>query len=164
MSLNSKAPPLDWDEIFYELRGAGSENITILERAPWLDVDLATGKWIVAFEKLDKQRNKSSLLELLRSDWELSSTARAYLADLLDRYEFKNKRGRKRTPAYDRSRSEAMLYLAVQYVRDDVDNGMKVNKAVEKQALSYSIPEQTLHDAYAQRRGSTRRVKKRLPA
>ncbi len=145
--------------------GKGFENVTIVDRAFWLDDDeLRDEPWLVALETLDGKGKKEKLVELLRSDTvELRTPVRWYLADLLERYDLKKRPGRTRTPAYERSPAEATLHSAVEEVKYLVREECKtVRKAIDVAAAQYGIQSCTLADAYEGRRGATQRLKKRL--
>jgi hypothetical protein len=101
---------------------------------------------------------------LLRSESNLPHAARIYLADLIERYEFARPAHRPRIPAYDMSVVEMLLLMGNRRVRDYVYDGLPVREAVTKACKDLAIPEdqeQLLADHYANKRASSRRMKKR---
>jgi hypothetical protein len=120
--------------------------------------------WYEALEDIDKRGNNESLLKLILSDREMPRDFRYHLWDLLDRHDLKKKRGRPRLPSYDRSLAEVRVFWAISYVRKYVkDDRMKVRDAVAKAAAQLDISENVVANAYAGRRGSTRRLMQREP-
>jgi hypothetical protein len=140
--------------------GDGLENVRVSDRAFWLD-DRFTLHWADAIEAIDKDGDKEPLKDLLKSEFELTPKARFFLADMIDRYQLKPKRGRKATPAYDRSRADRILELAIEDLfthRGDIDTALK---EVARRYNTYGITEKKLKNAFEGRRGSTRRMKAR---
>jgi hypothetical protein len=158
-------PPENAPEFLRNIKmtGAGVSN-SVVDRAFWLGEGSTAhlDPWIKALEAIDKRADKKPLIDMLKSNFELPSDARFFLADLIERYEFMRPSHRPRTPAYDRTAAEAMLDWAVGRVRDYVENGMSVKDALAK-AASAGVPEPILADRYAGRRASSRRMKKRRP-
>jgi hypothetical protein len=107
------------------------------------------------------------LLALLKSDSELPYAARVYLADLLDRYQLKKKRGGQSTAAYDRSPVDRILEAANARANELIESGMTTEGAFEKAAKEFSIPDRgrdgvsLLYDFHTGKRGSSVRMKKR---
>jgi hypothetical protein len=154
------AAVVDDDDADFENDTTGTENITISARAFWLD-DSTVRWWAEAIEAIDKRGDKEPLKSYLRSELELLPEARLFLADMIDRYQLKPKRGRKATPAYDRTGVEAMLEIAIKDVsahRGEIDVALK---EVAQRYSIYGITEKTLKNAFEERRGSTRRMKAR---
>jgi hypothetical protein len=145
--------------------GPGQLFIPVSHRAFWLNAEQRQriGPWIDALEQIDKNDNKAPLLDLLRSKRELPDEARVFLADLLERYQLTRAAHRPRTPAYDLSNSESRLSLAKEVVRAYRTNGKSFKDAVKAAAKEHSIDENTLANFCNERRGSSRRRKKRHP-
>jgi hypothetical protein len=126
--------------------------------------------WIAAFEALDKADNKQPLLQLLRSNLDLPADARFYLADLIDR-QVKRKQGGQNTPAYDRSPADAMLEDADWLVRNARTDGMGLSDALKHATNFFRFVDKgaredfysRLAEFHANRRPSSRRMKKRRP-
>lgn len=136
----------------------------VTDRGTWLDNNWFTDQWVDALEEIDKKDDKKSLLALLRSNLELTPDARWFLADLLERYDLRRPNHSPRVPAYDRSPAESIIFNAKRRVKELVkEKGLKVSEALEKVAIEYSLPTETLALAYNDRRGSTRRLRRRLP-
>jgi hypothetical protein len=119
--------------------------------------------WHHALEELDKKGKKGPVLSLLRSGRKLSQVVRFHLADMLDRYELKKKRGRPRGPSYDISDAERTALYARNQVRGLIKGGMKARDAIAKVAKEIKMSENKVANAYGGRRGSTRRVMQRMP-
>lgn len=134
----------------------------LVDRAFWLgDNSSDIDQWVTALQAIDKRADKKPLLNLLKSDRDLSKDVRLYLADLLERYELKKPKHRPPTPAYDRTDADAMLLTGVQRTRDYVNSGMSVKDALAKASKQSCIPLELLGNAYEGRRGSTRRMRTR---
>jgi hypothetical protein len=135
----------------------------LTDNAFWLDDN--NMEWYEALEAIDKRGDKTELLTLLRTR-DLPCEIGIHLANLLERYDLtrKNRPGRPPTPSYDLSGPEAMLKLAVNAVRTRVLDGMPVSKAIAEVAShsSYGITDEKLGNAYDDRRGSTRRMNRRM--
>jgi hypothetical protein len=158
--------PKDVPNILRQYRiGPGRLFIPVSHRAFWLSADQRqrVGPWIDALEQIDQNGNKAPLLELLRSRRELPHDAREFLADLLERYQLTRAAHRPRTPAYDLSDSESRLTLAKEFVRAHRASGMSFKDAVEMAAKDWSIDESKLANFCSERRGASRRRKKRHP-
>jgi hypothetical protein len=120
----------------------------------------AERRWLEALSDVDVYGDKSKLLELLRSGEELSPGIRCHVADLLERYELKGRRGRQRTPSYDRTPIQWALEVAIERVREDVRVGMSVPAAIEKNATmaigGVKVDEDVLDAAYRGKLGAMR--------
>lgn len=129
----------------------------------WLGDDTSEiDPWVSALEAIDKRRDKEPLIALLKSDRELSHEARAYLADLLDRYQLKKKRGGQSTAAYDRSPADRVLELGDARANDYIErDGMTVERACNKAEKEFGIPDGFLIDFHTGKRGGSARIKKR---
>jgi hypothetical protein len=147
------APPTE-EEIF--AGPTGLEDITVADRAFWID-DPVDRAWASALEAIDKKRDHEPLARLFESPLEITPLAREFLAD----YHRRQRKQGRRIPAYDHS--EAHLELAKEAVRALRKKKVRVRAALEHVSKSYGIDEMTLADAYAGRRGSTRRMKKGRP-
>jgi hypothetical protein len=130
------------------------------DRAAWLnDADLDDQAWINAMVRIDQHGDKTELIKLLRGsgsqrDW--------YLADLLDRYQLEGpKKGRRRTPAYDRTAVEARLHVHCERVRERVVAGASVEAALAQEAADFQIDPDSLSKAYHGTRGGSQRARKR---
>jgi hypothetical protein len=139
--------------------------VPVRDRASWLDNDQLElmGPLIEALEQLDKRGDKAPLVALLKSDRELPPDGRAFLADLIERYELRRPAHRQRAPAYDRTPAESRLAQAKESVQAYRTSGMSVKDALAKAAKEHSIGENTLVNSWSGRRGSSRRKKKRHP-
>jgi hypothetical protein len=73
-------------------------------------------EWREAVERADNG-DTSQLTKLLRSNLEIGSEARAYIADLIERHNLRRGRGRPATPAYRVTAKEAEMNLAVALYR-----------------------------------------------
>jgi hypothetical protein len=135
----------------------------LVDRAFWLDDDTEIEAWVTALDDLDNRGDKLPLLNLLRSGTVPSQQALAYLADMLERYQLKKRRGGQSTPAYNRTRADSKLALAINDVRRLVKRGTSVKDALEKVSKSERIPLEVLASAHSGRRSSTRRMMKRRP-
>jgi hypothetical protein len=133
----------------------------IEDRAFWLDDgygNVEGGEWLRAIARIDESGDKAALIALLKSDEPLPPVARQWIADLLSRYELKRKRrGRPRTPNYDRSDAEALLLLAMQRYRGLREEGLGQSEAIEQAAQSYSLSPDVVRNAVEGRRGSSRK-------
>jgi hypothetical protein len=118
--------------------------------------------WYKALEELEKEGKKGLLLSLLRSSKELSRAVRVHLVDLLERYDFKKKRGRPRGPSYVRSDAECTALNVREQVRDLTKGGMSAKEAIARVAKDNNMSEDTVANAYEGRRGSTRRKQRML--
>ena len=134
-----------------------------IDGAPWINCNIREWIWYYALEELDKGGKKGPFLNLLRSNWKLPPDVRFHIADMLERYELKKKRGRPRVPSYDRSDAERTAIYVRDRVRDLIKEGMKAGDAIAKVAEENKMLESTVDNAYGGRRGSSRRVKKRMP-
>ena len=143
-----------------EHAGEGFENVTIVDRAQWIE-DEHNRDWYKAFEAIDKHGDKIKLLNLLRSKSPLDSNMRFFLADLLQRYELKRPRGRQSVPAYDRSDKEAILHIIKDNIRRRPKE-MSLDKAIEREAQNFDLGVELVSNHYHGRRGSSLRLKKRL--
>jgi hypothetical protein len=115
----------------------------LTDNAFWLDDD-ADCELIEALHAIDQCGDKAPLICLLRA------RGNRYLADLLERYDLKRKRGRPQTPSYNKSDVEARLAMAVKDVRE---RGVAPCTAAERWRLDL----RTLQLALEGRRGSSRR-------
>lgn len=131
----------------------------LADTAFWLpDIDDPdSAAWYAAFEAVDKHGDKTALLALLGAGKQPPLTVLPHLRDLLERYNLKRRRGKQRTPSYNRTSRQAMMELALASVRAAVRHGMSVKKAVDKYAGN-GITEETLSLAYSGRHGGMRRV------
>jgi hypothetical protein len=120
---------------------------------PWIDVLVA----------VDYRGDKAPLIELLKSNKQMPEEARWYIGDLLARYLLKRPKGRRTTPAYDRSLAEMRLIWAEASVREHMKGGMKAAKAIEGTLPVYGVQRSTQAAYHAGRLGSARRMKKRRP-
>ena len=110
-------PPPDWlAPLIKEAAGRGVSDL-LVDRAASLE-DPFDEPWVTALEELRHKGTKAKLLALLRSDAELTSRGREFLADMLERYDLKRPANRPRTPVYDLPPSEANLYYAMKDVRE----------------------------------------------
>jgi hypothetical protein len=124
----------------------------------WLEDDAGIAPiWIDALEDIDHDNDKSRLVSLLRSKYPLSALASHCLADLLERYELKRKRGAQRTPAYDLSPADRKLMFARNAYRNERHKGKTPEQAVEATARELGLTAAVVRNFIAGRRGSSRR-------
>jgi hypothetical protein len=129
-----------------------------LDRAFWLPEYGPDAPWYIALEKLDSSGDKKPLLDLFKSDQELSPIIRHHIADLLERYTLKRPAGKQATPSYDFSGTNVRLWLKIDAMRSDVENRqMSVEDAAEKYATN-QFPVETLIDAYQGKHGGFARA------
>jgi hypothetical protein len=151
--MKRRPQPFTKEELAEMERHAGEGLSTRLcDIAYWLpdDVDEVL---IEALQKVDASqgRNTGPLIAALRArnDYLL-----ALLADLLQRYQLKRKRGRQQTPIYDRTDIHRRLDMA----KHDV----QVNKKTREQAAAdWHVPVKVLEAHLSGKRGSERRMAKR---
>jgi hypothetical protein len=110
-------------------------------------------------------------IALLGSDNYPIQNARERVAVLLEHHVLKKKKGRQQTPLYDLSSSEALLLMAADDVADLRDRGTPLDEALRKVRESYGRwpvdddeTEDALRNACSGRRGSMRKMKKRISA
>ena len=155
-----KRPLEGLDKLAEEDAGKGLSG-KIGDNAFWLnDIDRNDEPWLDALQAIDQRNDNKPLLDLLRSDRPLSKRSRFFLADLIERYQFKKRRGRPPTPAYDLTDAEVRLEQAVNDVHER-RKGVPVEKAQAEAAERYAVNLETLAAAYNGRLGSARRSKKR---
>jgi hypothetical protein len=145
-----------------------ANDMPVSRRAVWLEPYIAAeptlALWIDALEAIDKNDDKAALVALLKSKYPLANYARFYLADLLERYQFKKKQGARRTAAYDQTETEVVLAYAVGEMKSLVENEKKsFAVALAQVSKSRNIPEPILDGAYRGTRFSTRRIAKHGP-
>jgi hypothetical protein len=108
-------------------------------------------------------RSKTKLIEIMRSDPDISRDVRLlHLADLIERYDFKEPRNRRRRPSYAPTPSLASVMKGVALVRGSVEKGMSVRDACDKHAKEAGVSVETLAAAYGGRLGALERFLKRL--
>lgn len=116
--------------------------------------------WIDALRAIDNDGDKGPLIELLRDNARIPRAAKWYIADLLERYRLEG--GKKRTPAYDLSRSVRQLEAAARSVRLQVKDGKRLTEALESAARTWGITDvETLNSHMQGRLGSSRKQKRR---
>jgi hypothetical protein len=123
--------------------------------------------WVAALEAIDKRKDKGPLLALLKSDHDLPHAARVYLADLLDRYQLKRKKGGQSVAVYDRTDADRIFELANARANELIECGLTTEDACNKAAKDFGIPDRgkdgvsMLLDFRAGKRGGSARMKKR---
>ena len=108
----------------------------------WLEPGGAIQPWIEALWEIDRRGDKQTLLKLLRSKERMPHAARFYVADLIERYQLKRKRGgaAHQTPAYDRSPQEAKLLRAIASARQQInDEGAAPDEALKLAAKVWGV-------------------------
>jgi hypothetical protein len=128
------------------------------DRAPWIDEDGPDAPWYDALEKLDKTKDKTLLVDLLKSDQELTPAIRGHIADLLERYRLKRPPGKQPTPSYALSGTNTRLWFLIYFM------GMSGDISIEQAAKEYEtdeFPAETLIDAYQGKHGGFARAMKR---
>jgi hypothetical protein len=140
----------------------------VVDNAFWLGNDTSADLWIDVLDDIDnaqddaeRNRQKQRLVDLLKSDHELSPLARYYLADLLERYNLKRPKGGRKVPAYDLSEIERRVALAISQVKNRDKKKVTLAEAQRRAADSYRITLRSLKSAYEKPRGSARRMKER---
>jgi hypothetical protein len=73
----------------------------------WLRPGGETQPWIDALIAVDRRKDKTALINLLRSQEPCPADARWHVADLLSRYKLVRSHGGRATPSYDRSEMES---------------------------------------------------------
>ena len=104
------------------LEPGGGLSHDFFDNAFWREKWTPDDCWIGALDQLDRLGDKKPLTDLLRSERDLSLTARYYLADLIERG-VKKAMGRRRTPAYNMSKAEGEMWLACEDVSMYVNYG-----------------------------------------
>lgn len=133
-------------------------NISFSDRNFWRDDDPALQLFLDALEWLDRTGEKTRLIALLlRTEYQLPHSAQFFLADFLGRYELRRPRGRQKIPAYDKSRTEALILAAIDHFKDLRANKIKRTDALTRAASTHGIPEDILDDAIKGKRGGSRR-------
>ena len=117
--------------------------------------------WIDALRTVDQRGDKALLVELLKFNKSIPREARWHLADLLERYTLKRRRGEQRTPSYDYSETTRRLKWAKESVRGK--RGQERERAIEDAARVYEVPLASLRRFLAGKHSSSRRQKKRRP-
>ena len=129
----------------------------------WLRPAGTMQRWIDALLSIDRHADVKPLVALLKSNSPIPKDARWYVADLLERYQLKRKRGGKRTPAYDRSEAETWLIWAKEAVNQMTQDGTRKADAIERAARTYGVDSETLRSFLAGKHSSARRIAKRRP-
>jgi hypothetical protein len=127
---------------------------TVLERFPRPLDDPRVLPWVLALDAAD-HGDRAPLCALLRSSDDLPAAARWYIADLIERYQWRRPKHRPRTPVYEMSVAEATMDMAVRAVRAGADP-----TAV---AEEFEFDEVKLGNALEGKRGDERRARKRRP-
>jgi hypothetical protein len=146
--------------------GDGLEKVTIANRNFWSDVDPLTARWLVACEAVDKRGDIQPLLEQLQAC--VPAEALPYVQDLLKRLTVKGKRGRRPTPLYERSRTNILLWIAVEEVRQLQKAGRELEDAVKiiSEKVAKTSPDKiapsTLKDACTGKRKIVRELLRRI--
>lgn len=132
------------------------ENISDLKGLGfWFGNGKSNDPWIAAFQAIDESGDKAPLLKLLDVG---EPPPPALLADFLRRHTLKKKPGAQATPKYRRSDADVALILAVEDVRRLRRKDKKsVAEALEQISKARRIPHDILKEAYAGRRGASRR-------
>jgi hypothetical protein len=158
--------PVDLPDFLKHYTGpVGDEGISFSDRAFWIDrTKLRIDEdWLNAFKALDEKGDKKPLTALLRSGRELVPAVRDFLANLIERRMKPVPKHRAPNAVYDRSPAEARRLLAIESVRAYIKEGYGEQDALDKAALEYEIPVNTLADDYANRYAPLRRIRKRRP-
>jgi hypothetical protein len=121
----------------------------------WFGNGKSNDPWIAAFQAIDEHDDTAPLLKLLDAG---EPPPPALLADLLRRRPLKKKVGGRATPKYRRSDADVALIIAVEDVRRLRRKDKKsVTEALEQISQARRIPYGILKEAYAGRRGASRR-------
>jgi len=126
------------------------------DNAYWLGHASIDDEWLTAFDVLDTRGDKRPLVALLRKS---KQPRDQQMADLLERYDLVRKRGGQRTPAYNRSKVEIKIDLALLYLRKLRRQGVPKKEAITEAADCYRLRFEVLENAYEGKRGSRRREK-----
>ena len=162
-------PDKNVPEHICKAKGAGrGTSEAVHDVAFWLGDDTrAIDTWVAALEAIDKRDDKEPLIAILKSEQVLPHAARVYLADLLDRYQLKRKKGGQSTAAYDRTDADRIFELANARANELIECGLTTEDACNKAARDFGIPDRgkdgvsMLLDFRAGKRGGSARMKKR---
>jgi hypothetical protein len=119
----------------------------------WLphDVDEVLVEALVALDA-SGGRNKKPLIAYLRERTDLGDLGK-WLANLLERYNLKRKRGGQETPAYDRTDIHRRMLLA--------EIAVEGGQTIEKAAADAGLKEEPFRDYLSGHRGSEQRMERR---
>jgi hypothetical protein len=125
--------------------------------------------WVKALKAIDRlprggqdiDLKGHQLIELLRSDTPLDRDSRWYLADMLERYRLKRRRGKQQKPNFEFS----SLDWAKETARNYVNQGMNPEEAWAGAARAVGLPDsETLLENYRKGKNtSQRKQRKRRP-
>jgi hypothetical protein len=165
-----------------------SDFLSFEDNHPWQrPVSNRNEIWFEALVAIDKRGDKAPLIALLRTEdfphamhkflvdlmeryrvpflallSALTPDTQNLLADLLEQYPFKRKRGAQPTPLYDLPPAEAVLWPACAAVRALVKAGMRVSSAVDRIGAEHHIPPDILYASYMDTRGGSHRARAHL--
>jgi len=117
--------------------------------------------WVDALQCLDEQRDKTKLVDLLRSNQTLPPYSRRIIADLIERHQLRQNPGRPRTPLYNRSKADEFWDYACAEVKRATAEFGSDEEAIDGVARQLGIGANKLWNAYKGKRGSSNRIKKR---
>jgi hypothetical protein len=138
-----------------------------LLRRPWLSAIVVIDSAVQA-NGTAKKADKKQLVELLKSGREITSAERVYLADLLDRHDFKRPAHRPTVPLYDLTPKAAALEQWAEKVRQL----QKLKKMSREAALAHlydqrspprGVDRTALESLLLGKHASARRTKTRRP-
>jgi hypothetical protein len=149
--------------------GKGFENCPASDLHPWV-VELPEFKrkndddWLDAIDAANKDpNNKKPLLKLLLSNRALSPLTRYFLADLLNRYNFKKPR-RQQLPVYvmsDKALDEQEMVALVRKLYR-TKKQPTIRKAIDQVVEDYDIDSAKLEDDYKRQRNWVQDFNKRV--
>jgi hypothetical protein len=119
--------------------------------------------WVDALEAIDLRGDKTLLCSLLRNpEAELSPDVRDYLADLIERKEFKRRQGRQKVAAYAViSETNWRWELGCSLTRSYIQSGDPEDTALDKAAAEISRSREQLKSVFHGKHGAFNRSKKR---
>ena len=153
-------PSPEDEELIREFAGQGVPTELIHRAWWWPEPDLP---WLSALDDFENRDDPASLLKLLKPL--VPATIFPHLVDMFDRKKLRHyKSGNPRTPSYFFAPpEEERLWVAGQYYRRLVAEGKSHSEAREAARRAYGINEDKFINYLNVRRGSTRRLKTRLP-
>jgi hypothetical protein len=112
----------------------------------WTDTEIW---WVEALESLDWDKDKKSLLQLLRSDIEITPLVREYLADLIERRCSIRSNSNRRLPAYHHGLTLQNWHIRATLWEVDkmmeADPLLSLDDAIKQQAAKNNLDEEVLH-------------------
>jgi hypothetical protein len=156
--MKKKKPPLRWNDDYTGPIALPNTVWVWLTEDEWEYVT-----WFEALKAIDVHDDTAPFLTLLKTV--VPPVVFPHIQDLFERKPpTKRNHGPAATPSYARSNADARLELSAMAVDDRVKAGMPVKDAVEQVASADGYDPSTLANYIDDKRGSSRRMKKRRPA